>query len=140
MIMKKTIYLLSGMIITVIAMSLFLTGCGENGKIRNGDNGTITDNEKISTEIMTEITTDMTADSSTEMMTEKTTTVIVDEDITDNDMMDNNINDNDRNDNENGVAGEIGDAIDNGISNIKDTLDGDDTTEIVTELVTEVQE
>lgn len=135
--MKKAIYLLSAMAVTVVAMSLFLTGCGENGKIRNGDNGTITDNQKISTEITTDISSDGTI---TERITETETTVIIDEDITDNDMMDNNINDNDRNDNNNGVAGQIGDAIDDGISDVRDTLDGDDNaTEIVTEMVTEIQ-
>ena len=139
MIMKRTLYFLSATVITVIAMSLFLTGCGENGKIRDDENGTITDNTKITTEITTERMTNNSVNGTTEIMTETETTVIRDDDITDNDMMDNNINDNDRNDNNNGVAGEIGDAIDNGISNIKDTLDGDDATEIVTETVTEIQ-
>ncbi|MBQ7521330.1 MAG: hypothetical protein IJU14_00435 [Clostridia bacterium] len=139
MIMKRTIYFLSATVITVVAMSLFLTGCGENGKIRDGENGTITDNTKITTEITTERMTDNSVNGTTEIMTETETTVIRDDDITDNDMMDNNINDNDRNDNNNGVAGEIGDAIDDGISNIRDTLDGDDATEIVTETVTEIQ-
>ena len=139
MLIKKQTYILSAMTVILTAMmSTFLTGCGEDGKIRNGENGTIADNKQTVTEMMTEMTTEISTDI-TEMMTENTTSVIVDEDITDNDMMDNNSNDNDRNDN-NGVAGEIGDAIDNGISNIKDTLDGDENTEAVTEIVTETQD
>ena len=139
MLIKKQTYILSAMTVILTAMmSTFLTGCGEDGKIRNGENGTIADNKQTVTEMMTEITTEISTDI-TEMITENTTSVIVDEDITDNDMMDNNSNDNDRNDN-NGVAGEIGDAIDNGISDIKDTLDGDDNTEVVTEIVTETQD
>ena len=109
MIMKRTLYFLSATVITVIAMSLFLTGCGENGKIRDDENGTITDNTKITTEITTERMTNNSVNGTTEIMTETETTVIRD------------------------------DAIDNGISNIKDTLDGDDATEIVTETVTEIQ-
>lgn len=115
--MKKTISILLTAIMTVTAMSVLMTGCGEKGKIGNGNSGTITDNADNATNTATEIMTEditateiMTVENATDNETTATEEVTVVEQVSEADTQ--------------GVMGEIGDAIDDGVSNISEGIFG----------------
>ncbi len=115
--MKKTVSILLTAIMTVTAMSVLMTGCGEKGKIGNGDNGTITDNAENATNTATELITEnmtateiMTAESLTDTATEATEELTAAEQVSEADTQ--------------GVMGEIGDAIDDGVSDIAEGIFG----------------
>lgn len=114
--MKKTISILLTSIMTFTVMSVLMTGCGEKGKIGNGNSGTITDNAENATNAVTEIVTEeMTV---AEMMTDEAATdnVTATEDVT----VVEQVSEADTQ----GIAGEIGDAIDDGVSNITEGIFG----------------
>lgn len=114
--MKKTISILLTSIMTFTVMSVLMTGCGEKGKIGNGNSGTITDNAENATNAVTEIVTEeMTV---AEMMTDEAATdnVTATEDVT----VVEQVSEADTQE----IAGEIGDAIDDGVSNIAEGIFG----------------
>lgn len=121
--MKRMFCILAATII----LSLFMTGCGERGRIGNGENGTITDNNTNSTQ------------NATERRTETTTNSTDNNNNNNNDM--NGTTDNNTNNNNNatqyteqntdtatqqGIAGRVGDAIDEGVSDLSDAITGQD--------------
>lgn len=138
--MKKMFCILTTIIVTTVILSLFLTGCSERGKIGNGENGTIYDNSKNATENSTR-TTDKANNGSTESLTDKD----VDDNPNDNSAENNDDNilggeDNNNNTVDNqetttelnsqqGIAGDIGDAIDESVSNIENDIMGTDVTD-----------
>lgn len=144
--MKKMFCILTTIIVTTVILSLFLTGCSERGKIGNGENGTIYDNSKNATENATRAT-DITNNGSTESLTDKDVddnpndnsaennddNILGGEDNNNNTGDDNNTVDNQETPTElnsqQGIAGDIGDAIDEGVSNIKDDITGTDATD-----------
>lgn len=138
--MKKMLCILATTIVAAVVLSLFMTGCGNRGKIGNGENGTVTDNSSQATERSTNAT-DNNANNNGNNETAS-------DNNNDNNLFDNNNNNNnstiidgtdnnnnnyDNNDNyeqttenssQQGVAGEIGDAIDEGVSDIASDIFG----------------
>lgn len=115
--MKKTISILLTALMTVTAMSVLMTGCGEKGKIGNGNSGTITDNADNATNTATEIITENMTD--TEMMTDEVATDIT-ETVTEEVTVVEQVSEADTQ----GIMGEIGDAIDDGVSDVAEGIFG----------------
>lgn len=128
--MKRMFCILAATII----LSLFMTGCGERGKIGNGENGTITDNNNNASEKATERQTDnrnngdngnndnSNSDNNSDMFG-------ITEDPTDNNTgVDNSTDYTEQNTDgstQQGIAGRVGDAIDEGVAGLGDALTGD---------------
>ena len=116
--MKKALCIIA----SAILLSLCIVGCSERGKIGNGKNGTISDNSSLNA-------TNPSATNAAAGSTESTT-VSTDEGSSNKDKdRDGNDNDNDNdrpneNGSQQGVAGEKGDAIDDGISDIEGNIMG----------------
>lgn len=121
--MKRMFCILAATII----LAVFMTGCGcsDRGKIGNGDNGTYTDNNtnnSATNEKTTENRTDNTTNNTDATNTNDTTNP------TDNAIgNDNNTTEPATQDTtQEGIAGRVGDAIDEGINGIEEGLMGDE--------------
>lgn len=136
--MKRMLCILAATMI----LAVFMTGCGDRGKIGNGENGTYSDNATQSTEKST-----ANGGNATENRTDNTTNGNTNGDNTNGNNTGNdttgtaNGNNNDSgafddnndgteqntdNSDQEGIAGRVGDAIDNGVSGIAEGLAGND--------------
>ncbi len=126
--MKRIFCILAATII----LSLLMTGCGERGKIGNGENGTMIDNKpnisEKSTEDRTENRTDSTNNNTNNNNSNNT-------DNNTNSMAGDDNNDtipyteqNTDDSTQQGLAGRVGDAIDEGVADLGDAITGQDNS------------
>ncbi|MEE0059528.1 MAG: hypothetical protein UE295_01740 [Acutalibacteraceae bacterium] len=123
--MKRMFCILAATII----LSLFMTGCGERGKIGNGENGTITDNNSNTTERQTDNNNNVDNGDNNGNSDNNNDMFGVTEDPTDNNTgVDNSTDYTEQNTDgstQQGIAGRVGDAIDEGVAGLGDALTGD---------------
>lgn len=134
--MKRMFCILAATII----LSLFMTGCSDRGKIGNGENGTIIDNNNNATEKSTERHTDNRDDNNNGNSSDNGNNDNsnggdmsgITEDTTNSYGTDNATEYTEQSTDENtqqGIVGRVGDAIDEGMSDLGDALTGDNNTQ-----------
>lgn len=111
-----------------VLLSLCLTGCGDRGRIGNGENGTVSDNSSSATEKITENNTDNNTNNTNNGENSSQSDAFNNNNNVENNTPNEN-NDEQTSDNsdQQGLAGEIGDAIDEGVSDLENDITGNET-------------
>ena len=124
--MKKLLLILT--LAVMVCMTTFMGGCGNRGKIGNGENGTVTDNTNptATTTQQTTQSTETTTNNNTNNATENTTNDTTNDNTLFGNNTDGNNNQATENASQQGIAGEIGDTIDEGVSDITGDIMGTD--------------
>ena len=134
--MKKICLILA--LAVMVCLTAFMGGCGDRGKIGNGENGTIMDNTNNTSSSTDNNTDNNNLDSNSSGITNGTsngtasdtngnnTTDNITDNTSSNDETNGSSTQNTENTSSQGMAGEIGDTIDQGVSNITEDIMGSD--------------